>query len=102
MPEQTIPIRPTILYRAGRGLRAPAYRLSWRWCRHSKGRRCRGAWWNFGLAISRAGDRRGGFPHSAVRYVRRFYGRGPTGLRPLGFSNENLIETKSVKALTVQ
>ena len=66
----------------GRGLRAPAYRQSWRWCRHSKGRRCRGAWWNYGLAISRAGGRRGGFPHSAVRPLRRFYGRGPSGLRP--------------------
>jgi hypothetical protein len=56
--------------------------LSWRRCRHSKRRRWKGAWWNPWLDSSRAGDSRGGLPHSAVRSLRRFYGRGPTGSRP--------------------
>jgi hypothetical protein len=61
---------------------APALTLSWRRCRHSKRRRWKGAWWNHWLDSSRAGDNRSALRHSAVRFLRRFYGRGPSGLRP--------------------
>jgi hypothetical protein len=69
------------LLRAG-VLRTPALTLSWRRCRHSKRRRWKGAWWNHWLDSSRAGDNRGRLAHISVRSLRRFYGRGHSGLRP--------------------
>jgi hypothetical protein len=74
---------------------APALTLSWRRCRHSKRRRWKGAWWNRWLVSSRGGDNRTALRPRAVRSLRRFYGRGPSGRRPFASPHPKRLSTPS-------
>jgi hypothetical protein len=82
------------LLRAG-VLRAPALTLSWRRCRHSKRRRWKGAWWVHWLVSSRDGLNRSDLRRMAARSLRRFYGRGPSGLGPFAWPHPKRLSTPS-------